>query len=382
MEACMGVTEWEALIKFWTDGGHDIQHLNIPPQIATQLGIKPTETKMTDVTGTEDSQQNALLKWKRKKHFDGTTCGLQNCTRAADGYIMDIKPTKGANGQLWYGPACLKCVREEHPTLMPLSLAELAYQRGGASDLALVLDLEVGDVLKRLAAAGVDEKGRQIIDAPLASNPVNPIQVLQQEGTIQVDAIVIPVKSLADAVQEAKGLLVQLDTFHVTNQQQMDGASSFLKEVKAKWKEIEEQRKALGGPLRGKLDEIQSYFKPALDVLLQAEGILKTKISEGARRAEEAQRAALLAAQAAHQQGDLQGTAIATQAAQRADVALAPGITTRRVLRCAIDDPSKLPGEFWSPDIRKVQAAVDAGHRQIPGVRIWQEEIVAARGQA
>jgi len=360
---------------------------------------------------TEETMQNAFLEWKRKKYFPADKCGLKGCQRAAEGYISDIKPTKGGNpnGRLWYGPACSKCPPKQKPgtTVRPMTFAELAHQRNGASDLAFVLDIEVGEVLKRLEAANIDERGQRVGGQPQLphTNPQAPPQAppmdmtaqpqappqaqpqapaaavpqMQQQTVAAAEGVIVPVDTLKASYDESEGLLVALGSFHVTNQQQMNAAGEFLKEVKSKWRAIDQLRKDLGEPLRGKLQEIQNYFKPALDSLAKAEGVLKLKISEGNTRAQQAQQAALEAAQQAHAQGNVQATAAASQAAAQADVAMPQGVHQSSRIKFEIVDPSQLPGNFWSPDVAKIQAAINAGHRQIPGVRIWEDQGVVSR---
>ena len=106
----MNLEDWRGLIGYWTDAGHNIQHLDVPPHIATQLDIElPKETTMETETqtGEEGVSQTEPMggAWKKKKYFDGTKCGLKDCNHKPDGYICDIKPTKAPQGQLWFGPA-------------------------------------------------------------------------------------------------------------------------------------------------------------------------------------------------------------------------------------------------------------------------------------
>lgn len=59
-------------------------------------------------------------------------------------------------------------------------------------------------------------------------------------------------------------------------------------------------------------------------------------------------------------------------------MALPAGVSTRPKICFEITDKLLLPGEFWSPDSTIIKAYIDAGHRDIPGVRIWEEETVVA----
>ena len=382
---------WRTVTEHWRALGKDLRHLEVPPELAPQLGVPLELSRRREAPQEDDDMTEAEStaihepKWKKRKSFDGSTCGYVACSRKAEGYVSGKRSTKeGQNGALWYGPACTPCVRGWHKTLRPISLAELAQQRNGLSDLAAVLDLEVGEVEQRLEAAGIDAKGRHwelrnprngaIMSAPTNGAPQG--QAAQETVAL---AVVIPYDSIEAKTAEAQQTLVALQSFQITCQEQMDYASGYLQRVKGLWSELDEQRKQAGRPLNKKLQEIRNKFSPALDFLSQVEARLKQCIQEGYRLAQQAQAGAFQQAEAALEQGNLPGAALATQAAVASDVNLSPGISMRKLIRFQIMDPSQLPAPFWSPDPSKVQAAIDAGHRQIPGVHIWEEDNVAAR---
>ena len=401
----LGPEEWRGLIDYWQKAGHDIRHLDIPEDVARQLGVELPK-KEDDMTAEHEPLG---AQWKRKKYFDGTTCGLKDCKHAADGYVCDLKPTKeGGKGRLWFGPACTKCVRKTHPTLNPMSLAELAHQRNGASDLALVLDVEVGDILKRLEAAGIDEKGRPLEGAqpalqakqtvipgteapqapPPSAAPQTPLVTPPPQDAspppnyivVQVDSVQIPAQYLEAQVVDARTIRERfVDPLVIADQASMDLASNYTKLIKKSWNQLDEYRKSLTKPLRDKIEEIQAYFNPPLEKLKEAEDLLKRKISEGAHAMARAQASALQAAQAAFQQQNPAALAAASQQATQADVSLSPGVSIRKLKRWAIQDPSRVPFELWSPDAAKIQQAIDLGHTYIPGIAIWEEDSVAVR---
>jgi hypothetical protein len=366
------------------------------------MPLRVEEKEMTEAVATIEP---VGAEWKRKKYFDGTSCGLKDCKRTPDGYLCDTKPTKeNRNGRLWFGPACKKCVEKRGLNATALhTLAQLAIQRNGASDLALVLDIEVGEVLKRLQEAGIDERGNILAaseetspapEAPEGSQRQLPhmhmelTQPTNGEGhalaVVQTPTITLSVSDIAAQKQETDGVLAFLQTFHIVDQTTMDMAAGWLNGwvdqsgqrvpgVKARWKALEDARKEIGRPLREGLAQIRAYFAPALDALAEAETTLKRKIVEGSARAAQAQQQALAAAQRAHQESNAAMVAQAAQQAATADVALPQGVSQTMVTRFAVEDPSQLPGQFWSPDPQKIQAAINQGFTQIPGVRVWQE---------
>jgi hypothetical protein len=323
--------------------------------------------------------------WKKRKEFDGTTCGYVGCTHDADGYVQGTRSTKeGANGRLWYGPACTPCVRKWHSTLVPMSLAQLAAQRTGASDLAGILDLEVGEVIKRLAAAGIDERGQKLAQqtaeagATLAEVFAEPGAAIAQRQEYTI-AVVVPFDSIEAVRSEMAQTLAGIAGFVITNQDQMDYASSYLQRVSGLSNEIDAARKAISKPFRKQVEAIQTYFAPALEALAEVKAGLKQCIQAGYQLAQQTQASAFQAAEAALASGNLQQAGLATQNAIAADLALPKGLSMRTRLRWEVVDPSQVPGPLWSIDATKVDAAIDAGHREIPGIRIWEDQSIAAR---
>jgi hypothetical protein len=66
----------------------------------------------------------------------------------------------------------------------------------------------------------------------------------------------------------------------ISNDSQMQTATTWIAEIKEKYETVEEKRKSFVDPLRGVIEEINAFFKPALDGLKSAEMILKQKIAD------------------------------------------------------------------------------------------------------
>lgn len=412
------IESWRVVVEHWRAQGRDLRHLEVPPELASLLGVPLEVTKerrredddeegddMTRAAATTDETEyrgsaKGEPKWKKRREFDGDDCGYQGCTRKADGYVVGTRSTKeGKSGRIWFGPACVKCVRKWHDTLVPLTLAQLAQQRKGASDLATVLDLEVGEVRRRLAAAGIDENGNALDGSgPPAATAVSPPPPPEPSTALApanghaasggtdpnsphafVVHVKIPFDAIAAIVTEMGQTLVNLAGFEIMSQEQMNYASSYLQRLKGLGNQIELHRKEIAKPFQAQVKAIKAHFDPAADALGKVEALLKQKILAAYERAKQAQTASFQQAEAAIAQGDTTGAAIATQQAVASDMTLAPGISTRTVIKFEIVDPSKLPPWAWSPDPAKIQQAIDIGHRQIDGVRIWEEPILAAR---
>jgi hypothetical protein len=358
------------------------------------------------------SEKAGEKKWKKRSHFDGESCGYAGCQRKADGYVVGYRATKEGERDrraVWFGPACTKCVREWHPSLVPFTLAELAHQRNGVSDLAGVLDLEVGEVIKRLAAAGIDEKGRSLTEQQPAVVPTNgigtqppttvvdhagPTEIIVAQEERHVVAVVVPYDSLAAVAAEMAQTEASLAQFIIRSQPQMDYASNYMQRVKGLWKALDESRKDMGRPFRHVVENIQAHFKPVLDALEKVEGVIKQKINEGMAWSTQQQQTGFGAAQVALAAGNPQGVAQGTQLAVQSEMHLSKGVSMRPKFLFEVVDPTQLESQFFSPDPVKIQAALDAldpvqlqatlaaGYTPIAGCRVWQENTVASRSAA
>lgn len=479
---------WRPVVELWKSQGKDLRHLEVPPELASQLGVpleltrrreivedddiededtmakktakqtkkkadtrtakkrtrpaivtetasEPTPVATAPVVGTEVPLASTVAappqlvqaqaaaggeyqgsaagekKWKKRSQFDGDSCGYAGCTKKSAGYIVGVRSTKEGERDrrtIWFGPACVSCVREWHPTLLPMTLAELAFQRNGASDLAAVLDIEVGEVHKRLAAAGVDEKGRplggqgdntmngapqpmqpqQQMQQPQQQQPGTGIVAREEHHTVVVN---VPYDVLAATRQEMATTAAALVPFVIRTQDAMDYASGYLQRVKGLYNHIDELRKALARPFKQVVEQIQEHCKPVLADLQAVELTIKGKIDEAYQWSQQQAAQSFQAAQTAVAAGNPQGVAIATQQAMEADLSLSKGVSMRPTVKFEIIDATQLHASFWSPDMAKIKAAIDsipldqlqatlnAGYTPFAGVRVWVENTVAAR---
>jgi hypothetical protein len=54
-------------------------------------------------------------------------------------------------------------------------------------------------------------------------------------------------------------------------------------------------------------------------------------------------------------------------------------VSVSKVWKWELVDPMQVPTEYWSIDPAKLDAAVKAGAREIPGVRVYEDARVIAR---
>jgi len=193
----------------------------------------------------------------------------------------------------------------------------------------------------------------------------------------------------------------------------MDIAASELRQIKAKYKSLEEQRVSLTKPLDQTKRGIMDLFRAPLEYLDQAEKAIKTamvtynrkieqeRAAEAARQAELARKEAeKLAAQAAKAEaaGKVEKAAELQARAEAAtmvapivqEVHKAAGISTRKVYHAEVTDKMALlqfivQAPMFANLVAEDAAALNALARaqkesfQIPGCRLVVEEVIASR---
>lgn len=186
---------------------------------------------------------------------------------------------------------------------------------------------------------------------------------------------------LREETAEAKGALEEVKALEIQTQDDLDFAAETLAEVKGRSKRLKERLDLITKPMNEALKSARALFKPAMDYYGEIESELKKRISEHALRQEEANRQAMLAASAAHEAGDSEGTAEAL--ASVTTLGEVSGLSTRQTWDFIVEDVSLLPREFLIPNEKLLGAHARSakGHAPtpIPGVRFVPKVVVASR---
>lgn len=206
-------------------------------------------------------------------------------------------------------------------------------------------------------------------------------------------------------------LPVRAVEIQVKDQATLTAANEFLLGVKALQKEIdaafdpiiqsahEAHKKALTQKKKFEdpLDQAERMVKPKIGAYLQEQDRIRREAEEAARRAgwerQRAEKEALDRAMKAEAEGKVKEAAKIIEEAAKAEVIVPPlpiiparqqtqGISTREVWRFEITDPKALPREYLTPDLVRIGKVVQAckGETNIPGIRVFSEKIIAARG--
>jgi hypothetical protein len=211
--------------------------------------------------------------------------------------------------------------------------------------------------------------------------------VWKEPGAVPETALVPVVvdKVKAELVQEttqAESAFAEINEFEIQTKDDLAFAVEILTETKANLKRLDEKRKEITGPLNEALKAANGLFKPAITFYEKCEKIIKQKIAAAYAQAGSEARAALEAASEAAGIGDGTGVTAALQAHDDAvEFPEVEGIQYRSIWKFEITDESLIPRDFLTPNILLISGVVQnkKGATDIPGVRVFEEKIVAVR---
>ena len=179
---------------------------------------------------------------------------------------------------------------------------------------------------------------------------------------------------------ETTSLVTLVEGVEIATADDFSLAGDLVKVLSAKEKEIDGLRKTAVDPLNAQVKAVNDMFRPSLERLrglkVKVKGLMERYIIR--QRAEQAR--LLRAVVAAPVEAHAEATA-ALVAATEAAPPKVQGISTRSVWAWEVTNPGAVPEEFTvrMVDSAKVDAAVAAGARSIPGLRIYEHVIVTAR---
>ena len=206
--------------------------------------------------------------------------------------------------------------------------------------------------------------------------------------------------------KDAEGVLVLAQGYAIDSVQMFELAADELKSIKGKMKELDDRRKSITKPLDEAKARVMDLFRRPLELLGQAETVLKRAMltfqqaQEKKRQAEEAEarrvaaaeqerlrREAEKAAKAAEKKGNVEAAEqlranvpvvpVPTVAAEPVKVR---GISTRTIWKARVLDANKVPRQYLVVNEKMLNDVAQAtkGQVAVDGVEFYSEEVMAA----
>lgn len=186
---------------------------------------------------------------------------------------------------------------------------------------------------------------------------------------------------------ELKSIEVQISpvvekaqSYVVENIKDVENASAYLKEIKDMEKVVEEKRITFTKPLNESLKNINDTFKKMRQPLEQARDLLTRKILTW-KRIESERVAAEQAAYRKIQEAEAELCRLQNKTVKEEEpITIAPVVNKignmQTVKRWTFElvDFSKVPDDYKSLNNTEVNGAIRSGIRDIPGLKIYQEE--------
>lgn len=196
-----------------------------------------------------------------------------------------------------------------------------------------------------------------------------------------------PDEKLGEIAKDLEVITAEADTYTIQSQNDIAIATDFLVKVKARAKRIEELRQFFVKPLNDQVKAINDRFKAVIRPLEEIEARVKRSISdytleqERLRREEERKLQELHAKEMAKQEkaAEKAGTEFVPSVAPKIEKSM-PSVktesgktTTIKVWKFEVIDAAAVPREYLVVDETLIRKAVQAGERDIPGVRIYED---------
>ena len=197
--------------------------------------------------------------------------------------------------------------------------------------------------------------------------------------------------------QKAVTVLNYAKALIVNGREPATQATNDLAIIKTLGEELDKSRRELVDPLNAQVKTVNDAFRTLRAPLDEATTLLKGKLSDydiaqrqAKARADEALRAHQAAQEAAaaleQTTGELTEVPEAKPMPSGTPLGNVYGATGdthwREVWHCEVEDESLIPRDFMVPSRKLLLAAMSAGRREIPGLKIWStnEPIVRRRG--
>jgi len=211
-------------------------------------------------------------------------------------------------------------------------------------------------------------------------------QIVRTEDIEKDTVFSVSVKTIEALDERAKSLTI-------TTAKERDSGADILSSVKTLGKEVEQRRKYFVDPLNAAVKSMNAHFRPWTDRLEGIERIIKTKIGgfiriqeEEARKERERVERENAKRMAAFEKKVDAGKTVAppvlktveVQAEKKFETTSGAKIHTMKKRCFKVTDLATLPIEYHIADETKIRKVVQAGVSTIPGVQIWEEDVIVS----
>ena len=193
---------------------------------------------------------------------------------------------------------------------------------------------------------------------------------------------IIPIDEASNIRKSGDLLVLQSRQFDLKTSGDENKAYDVLRNIADMKKNIEKRRTQITGPLNASLKATNTMFKELAAPFLEADGILRAKITrfhdiKEAQAAKMRERRLEKAAEA-EEAGDEETALVYEQKADAVEAKVGKSVVTKR-WTWRLVDAAIVPRFYMEPDEMRIMAAVHEGVREIPGLEIYQKAGVSVR---
>ncbi len=194
----------------------------------------------------------------------------------------------------------------------------------------------------------------------------------------------IDTKEVAVIKQQASKALTVAQELVIDGTSGMIKATDVLSKIKSVGKMIKDRKEQITRPLMEALNSARDLFKPIEQSHAEAERVIKQKMLDYQAEQERQQEAEKARLAARVEKGTMKAETAIKKIEDMGEVQTTTRgkvgeISTRIVRKTRITDETKIPREYLIPDMPRINEAVLKLGKEIPGVEIVEEKVIAAR---
>jgi hypothetical protein len=183
-----------------------------------------------------------------------------------------------------------------------------------------------------------------------------------------IEKELVEIKTRISGVQEVANSLI------VQNQEDLDSAGDFLKQISNTEKIITQKKQEITKPLMASLAKVRDLFKPLEHSLSKAKEVIKSKMLDYTIEEEEKAEKKKEAIAKKVETGKMS----LNSALEKLEAIQSPKTNTRTELKFSVENIDLIPKEYFILNIELVKKDVKNGV-EIPGIKVYQEKKVVVK---